>query len=179
MTSRSQDQYDSIPAPKNPDHLKRGYGADSQVTSTGMTLGGREELHLSAVPGQPVQSSPLSRSVEHDDSRRRGDMDVGNNASSVRNGSALLQGQSMGDAYTMTPSRGGTLKKRNSLSKKSSVKRSDSRRSTATDIMKGRIIDHEEKLVVGDEDNTNSAYYTPVPTSGTPTEVLANRFQGL
>lgn len=29
-----------------------------------------------------------------------------------------------------------------------------------------------------DEDSFNSVFHTPIPTTGNPTEVLANRFQG-
>lgn len=37
--------------------------------------------------------------------------------------------------------------------------------------------DREKYNVDGDED-MNSAFYIPVPTTGNPTEVLAERFQG-
>ncbi|KAI9831175.1 MAG: hypothetical protein M1826_003840 [Phylliscum demangeonii] len=47
----------------------------------------------------------------------------------------------------------------------------------ATTLGRGRIVDHEEKMVVGDEDNIRSIYFTPVPTTGAPTEDLADRFQ--
>lgn len=35
-----------------------------------------------------------------------------------------------------------------------------------------------EKEKYGEGEEYNSAFYTPVPTVGTPTDVLANRFQG-
>jgi hypothetical protein len=79
----------------------------------------------------------------------------------------------------IVPSRSGTLKKSGSVSRKSSIGRSNSRRSTRTESVKSLNIGHGEKLLVGDEENMQSAYYTPVPTTGTPTEVLANRFQGM
>ena len=158
----SQGQYDSIPAPTNPDHLRRGYGDGSSAP-----LLDKGELHFStATPGNPVEPSPLSQSVQRHDSQFHEDPDFGRNVASAQNGNALSS------ASPVPSSRGGTLKK------KSSLRGTDSRRNTLAETIKSRIIDHEEKLVVGDEDNTNSAYYTPVPTTGTPTEVLANRFQG-
>jgi hypothetical protein len=36
-----------------------------------------------------------------------------------------------------------------------------------------------EKYAVDGEEDVNSAFYIPVPTSGNPTEVLAERFQGM
>ncbi|KAK6527889.1 hypothetical protein TWF281_009155 [Arthrobotrys megalospora] len=58
-----------------------------------------------------------------------------------------------------------TLKKRNSFRRSSSLKRSGSRsrRSTVGEM---------------DSDNPNSAFHSPVPSHGSPTEVLANRFSG-
>ncbi|RVD84508.1 uncharacterized protein DFL_006257 [Arthrobotrys flagrans] len=81
-----------------------------------------------------------------------------------------------GDARSMDGStRGGTseppsrqpstLKKRNSFRRSSSLKRSGSRsrRSTVGEM---------------DSENPNSAFHSPVPSHGNPTEVLANRFSG-
>ncbi|KAF3920731.1 hypothetical protein AA313_de0207434 [Arthrobotrys entomopaga] len=58
-----------------------------------------------------------------------------------------------------------TLKKRNSFRRSSSLKRSGSRsrRSTVGEM---------------DSDNPNSAFHSPVPSHGNPTEILANRFAG-
>ena len=78
----------------------------------------------------------------------------------------------MSQSQTLTPSRGGTLKKRQSLSRKESVKRTLSKRGS-----------RPPSMVLPDEMATqdpamNDAFFTPVPTSGNPTEILANRFQG-
>jgi hypothetical protein len=72
-------------------------------------------------------------------------------------------------------SRSNTLQKRSSLTKRSSLKRSSSRKSLTAGSLKGVQID-DPKHALGDE--YNSAFYCPVPTSGSPTEILANRFQG-
>ncbi|KAK6345104.1 hypothetical protein TWF718_007035 [Orbilia javanica] len=81
-----------------------------------------------------------------------------------------------GDARSMDGStRGGTaeppsrqpstLKKRSSFRRSSSLKRSGSRsrRSTVGEM---------------DSENSNSAFHSPVPSHGNPTEVLASRFSG-
>ena len=66
-------------------------------------------------------------------------------------------------------SRGGTLRKRQSLKKSGSLMRRGSRRSLRAGSIKG---------MRDDEDSFNSVFHTPIPTSGNPTDVLANRFQG-
>lgn len=63
------------------------------------------------------------------------------------------------------PQRSGTLKKKNS------VKRSGSRKSKPGSIRSIKM-EQQEQLDV------NSAFYTPVPTNNSPTELLVNRFQG-
>jgi hypothetical protein len=66
-------------------------------------------------------------------------------------------------------SRSNTLKKQKSLSRKTPLKRSGSRKSLAAGSIKG---------VTGGNEEYNSVFHTPIPTTGTPTEILANRFQG-
>lgn len=59
------------------------------------------------------------------------------------------------------------------MSRKSSLKRSGSRKSLKAGSIKGvSTADRTE------DREYNSAFYTPIPTHGTPTDVLANRFQG-
>ncbi|KAK3375960.1 hypothetical protein B0T24DRAFT_211227 [Lasiosphaeria ovina] len=69
-------------------------------------------------------------------------------------------------------SRGNTLKKKASLRRNGSLKRSSSRRS-----MKAGSVRSLALQSTTDQDEIHSAFYCPVPTAGTPTEVLANRFQ--
>ena len=80
----------------------------------------------------------------------------------------------MSQSHTLTPSRGGTLKKRQSLSRKNSLKRSGSRRNSRPGSVRSLTF---ADGVDGHGSEMNSAFYTPVPTTGTPTEILANRFQ--
>jgi hypothetical protein len=71
-----------------------------------------------------------------------------------------------------TPSRSNTLRKQRSLSRNASLKRSSSRRSARAGSIGG--ITYNDTSGV----DRNSVFHTPVPTSGSPTEILANRFQG-
>lgn len=81
----------------------------------------------------------------------------------------------MSQSQPYTPSRSGTLKKRASLKRVGSMGRSTSRRSSYAGSVRSLKLGDGEKPQ--GEDN-NSVFYCPVPTSGNPTELLANRFQG-
>lgn len=70
-------------------------------------------------------------------------------------------------------SRGNTLKKKSSMRRQSSLGRSASRRSARAGSVRSLALNS-----ASDRDEANSAFYCPVPTSGNPTEVLTNRFQG-
>ncbi|KAF2099998.1 hypothetical protein NA57DRAFT_37673 [Rhizodiscina lignyota] len=70
--------------------------------------------------------------------------------------------------------RSNTLKKKGSVSKRGSLKRSGSRRSIHAGSIKGVSMDGEGARV---DSASNSVFYTPIPTSGAPTDILANRFQ--
>ncbi|KAH7325101.1 hypothetical protein B0I35DRAFT_349151 [Stachybotrys elegans] len=70
------------------------------------------------------------------------------------------------------PSRGNTLKKRNSSRRSGSLRRSGSRRSFRAGSVKSLALNS-----ASDPDEAHSAFYCPIPTSGNPTEVLSTRFQ--
>jgi hypothetical protein len=70
------------------------------------------------------------------------------------------------------PVRGNTLRKKSSMRRTSSLGRSSSRRSNKAGSVRSLAL-HS----ASDPDDAHSAFYCPVPTSGTPTDVLANRFQ--
>ena len=78
-------------------------------------------------------------------------------------------------SHTLTPSRGGTLKKRQSLSRKNSLKQSGSRKNSRPGSVKSLTFADD---IGGQASEMNSAFFTPVPTTGSPTDILANRFQG-
>lgn len=85
------------------------------------------------------------------------------------------------------PSRASTLKKKPSLKKSTgSLKRSASKRSSHAGSVRSLALEDGEKEKQKQKqkpgpdispEKLNSAFWTPVPTSGHPTEVLATRFQ--
>lgn len=135
--------------------------------------------------GVPTDSSPLSQSVRHDQAARFHDnLDAGQRGSTLVDGDGnepelYRSGSMVSQSNTLAPSRGGTLKKRQSLKKSGSIKRSSSRKSlrrpgSVTSLALG----DRENYSGGQGDELWSASYTPVPTTGSPTDILADRFQG-
>ena len=82
----------------------------------------------------------------------------------------------MSGSQTLLPSRGGTLKKKASLHKSTSIKRTASKRSSYAGSVRSMQVAEKEKY--DETPETNSVFYSPVPTVGNPTELLATRFQG-
>jgi hypothetical protein len=180
MASQPSDGYNGVPTPNDPAHLSRGYGANSHLNPDG--------TDFATTPSAPVESSPLSQSLNRYDSERLGrfeeNFDARTRGSSVLGDGEHVPARSASRASTLahgasggasgTPSRSGTLKKRASVKRSGSLKRSGSKRSVRAGSIKG--------IEFAEEDGTgvkhNSVFYTPVPTSGSPTDILANRFQG-
>ncbi|KAI1810807.1 hypothetical protein GGS20DRAFT_565783 [Poronia punctata] len=75
-------------------------------------------------------------------------------------------------AHGISLARGNTLKKKNSLRRNASLKRSSSRRSMKAGSVKSLALQSSHE-----PDEVHSVFYCPVPTSGAPTDVLAQRFQ--
>jgi hypothetical protein len=78
-----------------------------------------------------------------------------------------------GDQHSVSLSRGNTLKKKASVRRSGSLKRSGSRRTMHAGSVKSLALQSSH-----DPDEMHSAFFCPVPTTGNPTEALANRFQG-
>ena len=100
-------------------------------------------------------------------------------SSGVEGGAApdLIRSESqMSQSQTQVQSRGGTLKKKASMKRIGSFKRSNSKRSSHAGSVKSMTLGEKEKY--GDNEEMKSVFYTPIPTSGNPTELLSNRFQG-
>ncbi|KXJ90613.1 hypothetical protein Micbo1qcDRAFT_205433 [Microdochium bolleyi] len=80
---------------------------------------------------------------------------------------------SLADGQAASLSRGNTLKKKNSLRKGGgSIRRSSSRRSMKAGSVRSLALQSAD-----DPEEANNVFHCPVPTSGNPTETLANRFQ--
>ena len=123
------------------------------------------------------RSNPLSHSNLHNQSIHLVDNAmVDNPESSVTGESDTHHATSpTSQSHTLTPSRGGTLKKRQSLSRKNSLKQSGSRKNSRPGSVKSLTFADD---IGGQASEMNSAFFTPVPTTGSPTDILANRFQG-
>ena len=126
--------------------------------------------------GVPSEGSPLSQSMQQQ-ARFNEEFDASQRGSSVIDGDGMRRSDSvMSQSQTLTPSRGGTLKKKASIKRTGSLKRSSSRRSVGAGSVKSLALGDREKYEGSD---LYSAFFTPVPTKGSPTEILANRFQGM
>lgn len=153
-----------VPGIDDPSHLSRGYGSSSAL-NVGVNDFANDQY------GSSVPDERRGRFEESFDAPTRGgsvlDGDIPQRSASraSRGSTTLNQGS--------TPSRSGTLKKKNSVKRNSSLKRSGSRRSMHAGSIRGVTIDDQERGY----DREDSVFYTPVPTKGSPTEVLAERFQ--
>ena len=151
----------AVPPPSQA-HLDRGYGAPaSAATDFGSTS------------GIPVEPTPLPHSVPHNAGKFNEEWDASQRGSSIIDGPVQRSNSVMSQGDTLIPSRGGTLKKKASLRRTGSLKRSSSRRSSRAGSVRSLALQS-----AGDGDEAHSAFFSPVPTSGNPTEILANRFQG-
>ena len=122
-----------------------------------------------STPSKPNMSSPLSVSAQQESSIP----DTNQASSSTGRGTALNRSASSAStAVGGGASRNSTLMKRNSMRRTTSLKRSGSKRSLKAGSIKG--FGDEEG---GADADYNSVFFTPIPTTGSPTELLANRFQ--
>lgn len=128
---------------------------------------------------QEPDSSVTGRFTEEWDASQRGSSIVDG-----RRGNGKMQRSSSVHSFTAgddqhiqqaLPSRGNTLKKKNSMRRSGgSVRRSSSRRS-----MKAGSVRSLALQSASDPDEMHSVFYCPVPTTGNPTEVLCSRFQSM
>lgn len=78
----------------------------------------------------------------------------------------------MSQSQTLTPSRGGTLKKRASVKAMNNLSRSSSKRRSYA----GSVRSLSRGVGDGRDADVHNAFHTPIPTKGSPTELLAERF---
>jgi hypothetical protein len=123
--------------------------------------------------GRPAESSPLSQAAIQQHGRFNEEWDASQKGSSVLDGPTMQRSNSgLSQGEIVFPSRGGTLKKKASLRRGNSLKRSGSRRSSRAGSVRSLALEP-------DGDEMHSAFYSPIPTTGNPTEILANRFSGM
>jgi hypothetical protein len=129
-----------------------------------------------ALSGNPTATSPLGQSFQQTHGLASGimadDLSDDRRSSIHQLESAGLRRSASTASVGSVPGRSNTLRKQKSISRKSSLKRSSSKRSVRAGSIGGITYDDTSKV------DFNSVFYTPVPTSGSPTEILANRFQG-
>jgi len=183
QTNSSHDVHGSIPAPTDPSQLSRGYGAGTYQEQSRLLYSNTGAMDFAAAQGAPVETSPLAVS-EHPmhPGPPKEDFTTSRHNSSTIDGNAdgdlFRTNSTMSQSQTLTPSRGGTLKKKASISKRASVKRSGSRKASGPGSV--RLLPAGKDTFPGvDGDEINNAFFVPVPTTGNPTEILVNRFQGM
>jgi hypothetical protein len=149
---------------------------NSYVSSGG--AGGASALEQGQ--GPHVDPSPLSKSLnKHEDTDglgRRDNSSIHDGQYNMTGGELRRSSSQISQSQALMPSRGGTLKKKASLKKTGSIRRSSSKRSSRAGSVRSLVLGEKEKYGEGEE--FNGAFYTPVPTAGSPTDILANRFQG-
>ena len=124
--------------------------------------------------GAPPESSLLAQSTQYENEGL--DKDYQHTSTAVDHGAVPELHRSESQmSQTQTPSRGGTLKKKASLKRTGSLMRSNSKRSSQAGSVRSVTLGEKEKF--GQTEEMNSVFYCPVPTSGNPTDLLANRFQ--
>ncbi|KAF2007944.1 hypothetical protein P154DRAFT_419475 [Amniculicola lignicola CBS 123094] len=159
----------SVPTPHDPAHLSRGYGDSSHLDI--------DANDFATTPSHPQDSSPLSQSYPQPQryGRFEEDFDAKTRGSSVLMDDSMQRSASRASTLNQgaTPSRSGTLKKKNSVKRSASLKRSGSRSSKYAGSIRGVSTEDNER----GSSKHNNVFFTPVPTSGSPTEILANRFQ--
>ncbi|KAK4228140.1 putative 4,5-bisphosphate-binding protein [Podospora fimiseda] len=145
-------------------------GADAETLSN--TLANSQVEYEGQIVA-PIATRPTKFNEEWDASQRGSSIVESTNNTNMHRSSSYA-GSVIGVTGdgTASLSRGNTLKKKASLRRSVSLKRSGSRRS-----MKAGSVRSLALQPTTDQDELHSAFYCPVPTSGNPTEVLANRFQ--
>ncbi|KAK5072665.1 phosphatidylinositol 4,5-bisphosphate-binding protein [Lithohypha guttulata] len=130
---------------------------------------GRDDTGIEAhdqYSAAPRDASLLSQSAgAHDDHYLGSDGGAGVH----RSASQLSQ------SATAIPSRGNTLKKKASLRRTGSLNRSGSKKSSYAGSVRSMRLGEKEKYEPDPEHN--SAFFCPVPITGSPTDLLADRFQ--
>ncbi|KAF2972054.1 hypothetical protein GQX73_g1542 [Xylaria multiplex] len=124
-----------------------------------------------SVRGSSIVDGASTAQHSYHQQRQRSQSPNVHRANSVSSRSEMITSDNA-SAHGISLSRGNTLKKKNSLRRSASLKRSGSRRSMKAGSVRSLALQSSHE-----PDEIHSAFYCPVPTSGAPTEVLAQRFQ--
>lgn len=159
--------------------LQRPHAADETLSNTlaNSHLVPSQNDHLQAANRQPrfneewdasIRGSSIVDGATPQSHYPQSTMQRSNSVSSRQD---VITGDGSG-SHAISLSRGNTLKKKSSLRRNGSLKRSSSRRSMNAGSVRSLALQSSH-----DSDEAHSAFYCPVPTSGSPTDILSNRFQ--
>ncbi|CAN8104734.1 unnamed protein product [Discula destructiva] len=182
-----QDHYNSqqqpLPSSDIPNHPYQQQRSQPTTTRANEPLQDSNHLHA------PAPTRPTAKFNEEWDASERGSSIIDtplpnhhgpqkHNMSSIQRSNSFSgstksgRGGDLDGTSSIQLSRGNTLKKKSSLRRNGSLGRSGSRRSMKAGSVRSLALQSN-----ADEDEMHSAFYCPVPTTGNPTEALANRFQ--
>lgn len=130
-----------------------GLADPSPLAQTASASRFREELDLASVRGSAVIDNSYVPGLQRSDSQ-------------------------MSHAMSAPPSRAASVSRKGSLRKKASLRRSGSRRSLRAGSVRSMSLGERERYGADGAEDFNSAFYVPIPTTGSPTDVLTERFQG-
>jgi hypothetical protein len=182
-TSRSVSHADNY-FPQSPSQQQHQQLSQTYPENSVLAPAAAEDVtRINTIANTNPHASPLAaplatrppKFTEEWDASQRGSSVIDGPASNMHrtNSYAGSIGPSEGN-HAMALSRGNTLKKKASIRRSGSLKRSGSRRSMKAGSVKSLALQSSN-----DPDEMHSAFYCPVPTTGNPTEALANRFQGI
>ena len=156
-------------------HRSSGYfpppPRDDRDPTLSNTMANTYQSHFAAEGAQLTSPPAPGKFTEEWDASQRG--------SSIIDGPPTARNMQRSNSFVsatgddLVPSRGNTLKKKPSLRRGNSLKRSGSRRSMKAGSVRSLALNS-----ASDPDVAHSVFHCPVPTSGNPTEALATRFQG-
>lgn len=148
----------------DPSVLNRPYGSLRASSRPSSYAGNSSAFHYShgARDQSPAPHNPRFKE-DFDTRSQRSSIDV----PSIQRSASQMSG---------VPTRSSTLRKKASLSKKGSLRRNGSRRSMRAGSVRSLSLGDREKYATDGTEDMNSVFAVPVPTTGNPTEVLANRF---
>ncbi|KAL0939453.1 ph domain protein [Colletotrichum truncatum] len=175
----------SLSSPSAPAPLEHTEDQKTQLNTLANSHTGHQPHHFPQTGDPAYDSQNLStnsndltvpsanargRFIEEWDASQRGSSIIDGLTSNMLRSNSFVS--NAGEDHLNLPSRHNTLKKKNSLRRNGSLKRSSSRRSMKAGSVRSLALQSSS-----DPDEAHSAFHCPVPTSGNPTEALANRFQ--
>jgi hypothetical protein len=150
----------------------------ARISSRPVSYAGTQHTqHTQPIDGVPQLSHPQAPLEEHSEAAQTSNLH--DEVADQHDESPVFprSNSHMSGSQNPLPTRGGTLKKKGSLHKSASLKRTASKRSSYAGSVRSMQLGEKEKY--DETPETNSVFYSPVPTTGNPTELLATRFQGM